>query len=412
MRKSAIIIFIILVSLQMFGGFISPNHSSNECWKSLDTVSNYKGRSFDSFDQTLVAKLAGMVSSYKLNCDAGGFVILAHGFPADYFRGRLMFINRPLLPFVVSIFAAPLHLISPSYSMTFAAALLVNAMLLFFSAYLLYWLCRQYFSERVAFLSGVLFLLSPFSRSWLVQPETNVAGVFSVILFCTLLHIYAKKPSLKKLIIYSLTIGLTLMFKMNFAFAVFIIILAVAYRKYKEGIIFLVVHLLPLLAWYVWVTRIWGLSFSTQEVSNFQIGVWFFDALRGPLYQLIAEFIASIPQYFTAFVYGFFPVVAFFSLFGFYNWENKNKKLFFFGLVTSVFALLFAIHIYLPRYAFFLFPIIYPLAVIGIDHLGDWLGKYRWYRSWLYYAIIYTLIILPALLPIFKIYEYLGVPYS
>ncbi len=407
-----ILLFSLLALAQIVYSFLAPNYGTNECWKSLGTLSSYKGHSFDSFDKKLVGKLASLAADYHSVCDGAGFVLLAHDFPQDYFRGRNLFINRPVFPFIVHLVSAPLHLLSNSYSMTFAAAILVNYVLFLLSVLLSYYLAEKLFSRRIAFWSSVLFIFSPFAHSWLVQTETSVFGIFSAILSLYLLYNYSQSPTRRKLVFFSLIVGVLMLGKMNLAVGIFILLFAFWNKKFKDGLIFFVLQFAPFLFWYLLVTKVWGLNFGMQEVSKFGAGVWVFSTLKWPLYQIVAELVGVLPNFLTAVLYGFLLVPIIFSVIGFYFWQFKQKTIIYGGMCLAYLVFFFALRLYLPRHAFFLFPIIYPTAVLGIDKAGEWLSRYKFYRPWVYYGLVYFLIIFPALLSVFKMYEYLGVAYS
>jgi len=414
MSKNSKIIwfFLSLVFLQAIYSFLSPNYGTNQCWKSLDTLSAYKGHSFDSFDKQLVSKAIYLVSDYHSVCDGAGFVLLAHDFPSDYFRDRLLFINRPLFPFLVHILSVPLHFFSNSYSLTFFSSILLNIILFFATVCLFYGLVKKLFSERIAFWAAVLLIFSPFAHSWLVQTETSIFGIFSFIFSLYLLDNYIKEPSRQKLIIFSLIVGILMLGKMNLAIGIFVGLLALWFKKYREVFIFLVLQFIPILLWYLWVTKVWGLNFGMQEVSKFGAGVWMFEMINWPLYQVIGELVGVIPNFLTSIIYGFLLIPVLFSLIGFYIWQFKYKQILFGSMLLAYLIFFFVLRLYLPRHAFFLFPIIYPTAILGIDYIGEKLKIFRFYKPWIYYPVVYFLIIAPSLLSIFLIYEYLGVPYS
>jgi len=398
--------------IQFFFSLVFSSHSDNECWKSLEIAGTHKGRSVVGFDQKVLNKISGLLKDYRLNCDAGGYMLLAHDFPEDYFRGRTLFINRPLYSFIVNILALPFHLISNSYSITFASGLLTNCLLLLITCFLMFKLLINYFSERVSLISCVLFIFSPFTHSWLVQPETNIFGAFAAVVVLYMLYNYVSKPSVKKLIIFSFLSGLLLLGKMNVALGFFIIILGLFFKKIKEVFIFGVIYSLPTIFWYLLVTQIWGLSFGMQEVSNFNVGIWIFDIVKWPLTQTVAVFLDVIPKFINSLIYGFFLIPVLFALIGYQRVEIKNKKIISFGMLLSYLMLFFALNIYLPRHAFLMFPLIYPLAVLGIDYVGELLLKYKYFNLKLYYWIVYGLVVLPSFLNVIDIYNKLNVPYS
>jgi 4-amino-4-deoxy-L-arabinose transferase-like glycosyltransferase len=288
----------------------------------------------------------------------------------------------------------------------------LNIILFFATVCLFYGLVKKLFSERIAFWAAVLLIFSPFAHSWLVQTETSIFGIFSFIFSLYLLDNYIKEPSRQKLIIFSLIVGILMLGKMNLAIGIFVGLLALWFKKYREVFIFLVLQFIPILLWYLWVTKVWGLNFGMQEVSKFGAGVWMFEMINWPLYQVIGELVGVIPNFLTSIIYGFLLIPVLFSLIGFYIWQFKYKQILFGSMLLAYLIFFFVLRLYLPRHAFFLFPIIYPTAILGIDYIGEKLKIFRFYKPWIYYPVVYFLIIAPALLSIFRIYEYLGVPYS
>ncbi len=410
MTKKILIFFILAILAQAGYSFLVPTFGTSDCWKDLSALNNYKGHTYSSFDQDLVGKVYGLVGNYHVVCDAGGFVLLAHDFPADYFRGRTLFINRPLYPLLVNLAARPLHLIVNSYSMTFAAAILVNILLFFASCVLFYRLAEKYFSPKTALISVILLIFSPFAHSWLVQPEGNILGLFSVVAALALLDDYVSRPTRARLMIYSLIVGVTFLVKMNIAISIFIFFLAVYGRKFKQGAVFFLLHLVPLALWYLVAAKWWGLAFGVQEVSKFGAGVWILALYKQPLYRAVGELLAAVPNFFTALFYGFLGLPVILSLVGLYKAAENKFYILYGGLLGSFFVLMFALHFYLPRHAFLVFPLVYPLAVAGIETVAAAIGNESARKFFI--AATYFLIIAPTFLDIFKLYEYLGVIYS
>lgn len=413
MYKKIVPLFIVLIMAQTAFSFLSPSFGTNDCWKTFQMANNYKGHSLDSFDQKLLNRIKDVIADYHFVCDGGGMVILAHDFPADYFRGRLLFVNRPLYPFLVNLLSRPFHLFSNSFSMTFAAAILANLLLFFVAVLMFFILVKKIFSERVALWSAILLIFSPFAHSWLIQPEANVLGVFSLMLSLFLLYNYIIVPKRWKLVVYSLVVGILMLGKMNLAIGLFILLIALWHRKFKEAAIFIVFQFIPLVLWYVVVKWFWGLGFGMQEVSNFGVGIWILEMAKRPAYQIAAELLSAIPSFFTAVIYGFFPVPIIFSYIGYrYAWNFEKKALLYWGMAACLLVFFFVMRIYLPRHAFWLFPMIYPTAVLGIDKAAEWLQAKNFCRPFVFRLAAYLLIIAPACLDVLKMYGYLNVPYS
>jgi len=409
-RKIVFLIFFLLVFAQLVYGFLSPSYdASNDYWKSIEELSFSEDYSFDSLDNSIAKKVYPLVSDYHINSDCAGHVLLAHDFPRHYFRGHLAYLNRPLYPFLIYLISRPLHLISPSYALTFAAGIFLNFALFSFAVALFYSLVKRIISSRVAFLSSVLLIFSPFARVWLVQPDTNIFGAFAVILSLYLLYNYVNYPSSKKLIIFSLIVGLLMLGKMLFAIPFFILILALYFKRYKEGILFLVIHLIPFIFWYLLTTKGFGINYYSGDVTVFKmflIDNWLFNIFQWPWYKTFQIFLDALPSFIFSLTYGFLLVPVILAFIGFRELSLKKKSIFCLGFVFSFFTLFFIMNYYTPRHGFLVFPVVYPLAILGIDRVARFLRRYKnWYSS-IFYLTIFIFLIIISSVDIFKIFGY------
>lgn len=405
-NKKVIIIFVSLIILQGLLGFLFPSYDNNSYWSRIEDFSLDPRYSFDSFDNSILAKIYPLIKDYHMNLDSAGYLLAAHDFPQHYLQSHLTFLTRPLYPIFINIASWPLHLISDSYSMTFAAGLIVNFILLFFTVYLFYLILKRLISSRVAFLSSLLLIFSPLSHIYLIQPEADIFGIFVIILSLYLLCNYINSASLKKLIIFSLIIGILLLGKKLFAISIFFLILAFFFKRYKEGIIFLVLHLLPLIFWWFWVTRIWGLPFYDDQVSHWGVGIWLLYIFSWPWHQTLKIFIDSVPQFVSSVFYSFLVIPVIFIPAGFKRLVLPQKNILILGFIFSYFILFFVTQVYFFRYGFWIFPIVYPLAVLGIDEIADFLKKYKKWYALAFYVFIYSLIIFISSLNIYKFVNY------
>lgn len=405
-RKKIILIFVILILIQAVYSFLVPSYQvDSSYWKTFEQLNFYKGYSFNSFDNSLFNIIRPLISNYHMNLDGGGYLLLAHDFPQHYFEGHNTFLSRPLYPFLVFVISRPLHLISNSYSLTFAAGIIFNLTLFFFTVFLFYLLVEKLISHKVAFWSSVLLIFSPFVHTWLVQPETNIFGIFEVVLSLYLLFSYANKPSLKKLIIFSLIVGILLLGKKLFAITFFILILAILYKRYKEGIIFFVIHLIPTALWFLWVTKVWHLNFYVDELS-FGAGIWLFNLFYWPWHETLKKLFTVIPNFITSIIYGFLLIPLIFSLIGFSSISFKRKNIIILAFVFSFFLLFFITDIYWPRYGFLIFPVIYPAAVLGIEKSSLFLERKTFFPGKVFFALVVSLIIVISQLNIYYFINY------
>jgi len=404
--KKIIFVFIILIILQAVFSFLFPSYNNSDYWRTVKDLNFYKGYSFSSADNALLDRFYPFIKNYHMNLDAGGYLLLAHNFPHHYFQGHLTFLTRPLYPLLVNLIARPLHLISNSYAMTFLAGLFVNFILFFFTVFLFYLLVKKIISARVAFISSILLIFSPFSHIWLIQPETNIFGIFAIISSLYLVYDYIKFPSLKKLIIFSFIIGILLLGKKIFAISIFILILAIWSKRFKEGITFLVLHLLPLLLWLVWIKSFWHLPMYVDEVSHFDYGIWLLNIFYWPWYQTFKIFLDSVPRFITSLIYGFLLIPVVLAFIGYAKLKLENKRLIIFGFLFSFFLLFFGMQYFSPRFGFMLFPLVYPLAVLGIERMSGGLQKYGNRYGLVFSFLIYGLMIFISSLNIYKFVYY------
>ena len=405
-KTNIFLIFFLFLGFQLFYSFLFPSYDDTWYWKTVEELDFYQGYTFDTFDNDILQKVYPLIANYRMNLDAGGYLLLAHDFPNHYFKGNYTMLTRPLYPILVNWIARPLHFISDSYSMTFTAGIILNFTLFFFTVFLFYLLVEKLISQRTAFLSSVLLIFSPMAHVWLIQPETNIFGIFTVIFSLYLLYDYLNNPSFSKLIIFSLAIGMLLLGKKIFAISIFIILLALFFRRFKEGIIFFFIHLLPLIFWSFWITKVWGLEFYIDEVSQFGFGIWLLNIFQWRWYQTLKIFIDSFPNFISAVVYGFLLIPVIFALIGYRKFILSKKNIIIFSFIISFFILFFGTNIYLSRWGFWLFPVIYPLAVLGIDEAADFLRRYKKWYALAFYVFIYSLIILISSLNIYKFVFY------
>lgn len=258
----------------------------------------------------------------------------------------------------------------------------------------------------MAFLSSILLIFSPLAHTWLIQPETNIFGIFTVMFSLYLLYNYISAPSLRKLIIFSLAIGFLLLGKKLFAITIFILLLAIFFKRYKEGLIFFVLHLLPLVFYSIWITQVWGLPLYIDETSYWGFGVWLLNIFSWPWHQTLQIFIESIPKFISTVIYGFLVIPVIFVPIGYKRLVLPKKNVLILSFFISFFILFFGMNIYMSRFGFWMFPVIYPLAVLGIDEAADFIKKYKNWYALAFYILIYSLIIFISSLNIYKFVYY------
>lgn len=406
-KRSAIIVLILLLFFQLIYSFLFPAGGSNANWLSPTTyLPKFTVKSTDNF---LLEKVYPLISpEYRLNSDVGGYLELAQNFNAHYFNGHV-FLDRPLYSFLVFILSLPLRpVIGSSYGIIFGLAIFLNFVLVAAAVLFFFSFLKRIFSFRTAFLSSVLLIFSPYVHASLIQPMAEMLMIFILSLTVYLLYDYIKKPSTLKLASYSLIVGIFMLGKMFFASSIFILLLAVYFKRYREGATFLIIHLVPLVLWYLWITQAWHLAYYTYEAQHYRMGLWLLDIFRWPWSETSRILLAALPNFIRALIYGFLLIPVFFSAIGWAALPFKHKKLVYFGALFSGFALLFIMNLYFAHHAFLLFPIIYPTAILGIESVATHLKKYQSWYSPFFYATMIGLIIIISNINIYLVFDYLS----
>lgn len=404
------LILFFLVFLQLAYSLLFPSYDqSSSYWKTIAELSSYRGYPLQSFDNSIAGKIYPLISNYHINGDSAAQILLAHDFPRQYFEGNLTFIDRPLYAFLVHSIAFPLRQFVPSYALTFAVGLFLDFTLFLSAAFLFYLMVEKLTSFKVALLSSILLIFSPFAHIWLVQPGTDIFGAFVAILSLYLFYNYISRPSLRKLIVFSLAIGILMLGKMLFAIPLFIALSALFFKRYLEGILFLAIHALPLIFWYLLATKILGLGFYSPDNTTFKMYIiegWLFNFLQYPWQATFRIFLSALPSFIVSITYGFLLIPAIFAVFGFKKLVTTNTKFFVSAYIFSFFSLYFAMNYYSPRHAFLLFPAVYPLAVLGMDFVAEFLRKYKKWLPAVFYPSVLAFLIFLSSVNVFEIFNY------
>ncbi len=196
--------------------------------------------------------------------------------------------------------------------------------------------------------------------------------------------------------------------KMLFAIPFFILILAIFFKRHKEGFLFAFFFLMPLVFWYIVVTKIFGMNYYSGEMTDFNMYIingWFLNVFQKPWHQTAKIFLDAIPSFIFSLVYGFLLLPVIFAVIGFEKLILSRKNIFCFGFIFSFFTLFFFMNYYTPRHSFLIFPVVYPLAVLGIDRIADFL-KNKGLYSPVFYLVIFVILIIVSNVNIFRIFTY------
>lgn len=397
-QKQPFIVFILisLLLFQLIYSFLFPSYGQTSAWQ---PINQYLPKfTMEGSDNLLLDKIYPLISSqYRLNSDVGHNLELGRNFSPEFFEGS-PFLQRPLYPFLIFLISNLTNFFIPtSYGLIFFLSILINFILISAAVVLFFLLLQKFFSLKVAWLSSILLIFSPFVHSHLNQPLADMLMALAVILSCCLLYNYIKKPSVFKLVTFSFIVGILMLGKMFFAISIFILLLAIYFKRYKEGLVFLIIQLIPLLVWYIWVTQVWQIPYFVNEVQNWQMAVWVLEMFYWPWQRIYQTLINLLPDFITSLIYSFLLIPVVFSIVGFQKLPFKSKNIFYFGPLFSVFLMGFLIGFYYLRHVFLLFPIIYPTAILGME---------RWVKSPIFQAIIIGIIILISNINIYQILDY------
>jgi hypothetical protein len=276
---------------------------------------------------------------------------------------------------------------------------------------LLYVVARRFLSHEIAFASAVLFSLSPLVRAWLTQPDVTIFTAFMWMLFLWLFIRYADAPSKKRLYGYSAVVGILFLGKLFFLMSIFAVVAAVYFKRYREGAIFFAVHLVPVVIWVATVTRLWGLSYPNREVTEFGAGIWIIYFLMHSPGIFLEKSLVLVPRFIESAIYAFMMLPLPLAVYGFMRTAIKRKYFYVFGVLGSLFAMVFVMGYSIPRYAFLLFPIIYPLAALGLQRVAERINHYcPQLPSRLVWCSGFFIMILLAGMDVVKFYRYMGFP--
>lgn len=407
-RSFVFLVLFLLLIVQLVYSFLFPSSGysgTGHRWLSLPDLISHERSPLESKDSQFIEKLEPFFANFTVNADGGEYLVLAKNFPQYYFKNPI-YLSRPLYSVLIAVVSFLPNLFFDSYAIFFVSAIFINFLLALAVVVLLYILIEKLISSRVALMSSALFIFSPLVHANIAQPIPEILGAFMIIASLYFIYDYIKKPSFLKLTIFSLIAGTFLLAKLFLAATFFILFLAIAFRRYKEGIMFFLIHLIPLGFWYIWVTQVFGLRFYENATESYGAGVWLFDIFSWHWPKIVETFLNVLPQFFSAIIYGFLLIPVIFAFFGYKKLLLAKKDIFCLGFLLAFLATFFTANFYFPRHAFLLFPMIYPLAVLGIDRTADFLKKYnKWYELF-FYAVTFASIIAISSINIYPVFTY------
>ncbi len=405
-RPILALFFLLLLFFQLIYSFAVPSVGDNGNWLPItDYLPKFSAEGHDNF---LLKTFYPLISSkYRLNSDVGEYLIVARDFSREYLEGH-QYLNRPLYSFLVLLSS---RLVSPfisiSYGVFFGLAIIINFIFVYGAVLLFFVLLKKIFSFKIAFLSSILLIFSPYVHTHLTQPGAEMLTTFGLTLSLYLLYQYVRKPTLVKLTGFSLLAGVFMLGKMFFATPLFILIAAVCYKRFREGIIFATYYSIPVILWYIWVTRIWDIPYYVNEIQQWRMGIWIFGILAMPVQQAIKILVDALPSFISAVFHSFIFIPVVFAIIGVEKLSDQNKKRIIYALIFSVFAFTFLINLHLYRHTFLLFPAVYPAAILGIEWASGRLAGRNNVLKPVFEIATVALIIFISSINIYKFYYYI-----
>lgn len=382
-------------------GLLIPAYG-DACWYSFsDIISQNQKYPFLDSGRGAMAYFFSFFSDYHLNCDKG-FIPLIADFPGYYRAGApdsLVYLNRPLYPAIASLLFIVIRPVTglPDFIAAFASAIILNFIVGGAAAILFYFLLKRFFSTSVSFASAALFIFSPFFHIFITQPIAEILSAFIVVCALFLLAQYAERTSSAKLVLFSFIFGVLMLGKMIYALAFFIIFLVWYFHRWKEGVLFLVLQSIPVAVWFLLVRYYLDVPYYIHELQyGNATAAWLFTLFTHPWQETAFIIINSAPHFFTATVYGFLLIPLLYAAYGWRAWHFPHQRVFVVGYIGSFFLLSFIMVFWQPRLSFLLFPVVYPLAALGLyaarDALAVTIGVYP-ARVFLYASLFLILFI-------------------
>lgn len=398
------LLFFLLSGFAVFLSFAYPAYDEkNICQHSADYFLNVNKErmehvfNVEPHEFSATERFFSKFPEYRLNCDSTSFLFLAKHWPQTYYE-RNIYIDHPLYNFLAFLFIKPIGFFmgTISYPIIFGVFIFVNYILLVASVWFLYALISSLFTPLIGFVSSIFLIFSPFVHSMVAQ--TTSAGTMELFVVSAglwFLWRYSSAPTLRKLVIYSLLFGVLLLGKQVVALSFFVLFLALYFKRYQEGLLFLVAHTVPTLLWYMYVTVYLDLPYYLVNVSVHNQGVWLLQSESWRLYSIGSSILSALPNFFSNLMYGFLLIPVLFAGYGLYLWRRTKPDIFFLAISLSAafFLLFFLMNVYRPSLSFLLFPVVYSASAFGITRLSEQIWRCNKISGALFFAGVVALIL-------------------
>lgn len=271
---------------------------------------------------------------WQYNYDSLLEIKTAAFFPEEYKTNPIR-INRPTYPLIVRTLGLPfIPLFSLMTSLEqgqikIAAGVVGYVILKLFiyslGSIFLYILLKKFISPEFSLFAVVLVLFHKFSIINIATYHTTDLMLITPIIIAYFFYNLCKRYSHEKNIFYSLIIGILLLGRENYASYLAVILTAFYFRKFKESIISIMSHTIPLIAWLIFL-KFYGLQYYNHELSNGH-GIWLYkDFIYYPLLEMGKEVLLSV-QHFIENMFTFYYIWAILAIIGVYSYSKHKDSI-------------------------------------------------------------------------------------
>ena len=261
-------------------------------------------------------------------------------------------INRPAVPALNFILSKPIYFIG---NLFFDISKLESAAVAFlivkFAFYLIcslfmYFLIKKYLNSQIAIIGVFLFLTHPFMIYHATHLSIPEFSFFIPIIILYLFSNISEKYSLKKNIIFSLILGTLMLAKQAYGIYLAIIIFSIFFKRYKEIIISILVHFVPLM-FYMFLLKLNNIDYYNHEVVCCNAPTWIFnDLLIRPIPEILHVGLFSLHTFFLK-AFDFYTIWFFMGILFSYlfltgkiknNSKFHSKKIIYFLIILIFFT--------------------------------------------------------------------------
>ncbi|MFW5695799.1 MAG: hypothetical protein ACOCYB_11565 [Alkalispirochaeta sp.] len=263
---------------------------------------------------------------WQYNRAAGVEILSAAYFPQTYemYTDR---INRPTYPAtvyvigrVIGFVASPVVELSPLERA--GAGYVVLKLLVFFAgAVAMFHILRRWMPSQPAMFATLLMLFHAHSVEFVATFQTTELQVLTPILVIWMFlkvvdqsrdETVSRVRTLVTVSVASFAVGILMLAKQNYAVYLAIVLFALYKRRWREVILSVVVHLVPL-ALYLLYLRAMDIPYVNHEAANYDQGVWMLDMFRQNPILSVQQVMHSLWQSLRHLV-GFFSVWLLFAM--------------------------------------------------------------------------------------------------